>query len=183
MNVAHSNMKKGDHYGKRHKDKKYKCAKHLEQKSLGREKALGKLCAAYKQSITKDVCKVLFESIMHKRTRHNRVRNFGWGHSCDCDSCNHCIQAEVRRTLECNIKRYHKSLRERNSEIVRDLCCEFGQSTVEYAAVFAALLCVLIGLGALMSELNDGVFIEHAISSASHCVEQTISGAADVFSF
>jgi hypothetical protein len=58
-----------------------------------------------------------------------------------------------------------------------------GQSTVEYAIVCAALLCVVVALGALMNVVRDGVFVEHAKTSASHSVEDSAGGFTDVFSY
>ena len=59
-----------------------------------------------------------------------------------------------------------------------------GQSTVEYAVVFAALLAVVVGLGALVHLFSDGTVANHAVFSASHHVGGDFLGAAlDVFTF
>lgn len=58
-----------------------------------------------------------------------------------------------------------------------------AQSTVEYAVVVAALLCIVIGLGALFRVLESGLIVEHAVTAASHAVFTIVGGAADVFSY
>ncbi len=58
-----------------------------------------------------------------------------------------------------------------------------GQSTVEYAVVLGALLCVVAGLGALASAVGDGVLAQHAIAAASHHVEGSVGGAIDAFCY
>lgn len=60
---------------------------------------------------------------------------------------------------------------------------ESGQSTVEYAIVFTAFLAVVAGLGALMGVVGDGLFVQHAVTSASHCVSASISGITDALCF
>ncbi len=67
-------------------------------------------------------------------------------------------------------------------------CCdslltEKGQSTVEFAVVFAALLCVVIGMGLLMNAISDGMFVQHAIAAASHNAGVFPGGASDVFCY
>lgn len=60
-------------------------------------------------------------------------------------------------------------------------CCEAGQATVEFAVVAVAFLVVALGLGALWRGIEGGLFVEHAVSSASHHVEGAIAQAmADI---
>ncbi len=58
---------------------------------------------------------------------------------------------------------------------------DVGQSTVEFAVVTAAFLALCLGFGAMWHGISGGMFVEHALSSASHHV-QGISpqAAADV---
>lgn len=58
-----------------------------------------------------------------------------------------------------------------------------GQATVEYAVVVTALLCIVVGLGALFQGLQSGLFVEHATASASHALFTVFGGLADVFSY
>ena len=59
-----------------------------------------------------------------------------------------------------------------------------GQSKVEYVVVLAALLAVVVGLGALVHLFSDGTIANHAVFSASHHVGGDFLGAAlDVFTF
>jgi hypothetical protein len=43
-----------------------------------------------------------------------------------------------------------------------------GQATVEYLIVGALFLVVILALGALANRLQEGLFVQHAIESASH---------------
>lgn len=55
---------------------------------------------------------------------------------------------------------------------------------MEYAIVLAGLLCVAVGLGALSNALSDGLFVQHALASASHHVQAAALGSVgDVFSY
>ncbi len=56
-----------------------------------------------------------------------------------------------------------------------------GQSTVEYAIVFAAFLALVLGLGAMADLFQSGLVVEHALQSASHHLKNVATGAwADV---
>ncbi len=56
-----------------------------------------------------------------------------------------------------------------------------GQSTVEFALVTAAFLVVVVGLGALWRLVSGGALVEHALATASHCIERASPQAmADV---
>ena len=58
-----------------------------------------------------------------------------------------------------------------------------GQSTVEFAIVTCALLVIVIALTALWNIGDNGIFVEHAVSSASHHLEEAAAGiVGDVFS-
>lgn len=58
-----------------------------------------------------------------------------------------------------------------------------GQGTVEYAIVVAAFLVVVVGLGLLRQSLGSGLFVEHALASASHHLAGATGAIIDVFSF
>lgn len=60
---------------------------------------------------------------------------------------------------------------------------ERGQSTVEYAVVMAASLAVVVALGLLWNAVDDGLFVQHAVASASHNVQGAFGGVADVFCY
>ncbi len=56
-----------------------------------------------------------------------------------------------------------------------------GQSTVEYAIVFAAFLALVLGLGTMADLFQSGLVVEHALQSASHHLKNVATGAwADV---
>lgn len=60
---------------------------------------------------------------------------------------------------------------------------ENGQSTVEFAIVTAAMLVIVIALGLFWKLGDDGIFVDHAQSSASHHLEDAAAGiVGDVFS-
>ena len=57
-----------------------------------------------------------------------------------------------------------------------------GQSTVEYAVIFAAFLALVLALGVLANFLDAGTVVSHALASASHHVQSAVSGGfGDVF--
>lgn len=57
-----------------------------------------------------------------------------------------------------------------------------GQSSVEYALVMAAFVSLIVGLGALTHLFADGLVLDHAVQSASHCLTGIASGVwADIF--
>lgn len=60
---------------------------------------------------------------------------------------------------------------------------ERGQSTVEYAVVMAALLCVIGAIGMLGNAVDAGMFVQHAIAAASHNLQGMLGGVVDVFSY
>ena len=112
------------------------------------------------------------EALRRERSRHHRICDLGRRACGDCDYRDHCFQAKAARALGCDIQ-WDKRL----------IADERGQSTVEYAIVFSALLCVLAGIGALMGVLDGGVFVHHAVTSASHCVQSSLTGLTDTLCF
>lgn len=59
-----------------------------------------------------------------------------------------------------------------------------GQANVEFAIIFAAFLAIVIALGALWRAFGDGLFVEHALQSASHHLAQVDLGAwGDVLAY
>lgn len=67
------------------------------------------------------------------------------------------------------------------SRIVR---AHSGQSTVEFAIVLAAFICVAIGFAALWDVLHEGLLVEHALQTASHHLSGVARGAwADVLAY
>lgn len=59
---------------------------------------------------------------------------------------------------------------------------EDGQGTVEFALVAAAFMAAIVACGLLWRTLEGGLFVEHALLSASHHVQLASPGcAADVF--
>lgn len=60
---------------------------------------------------------------------------------------------------------------------------ERGQSTVEYAVVMAASLTVVVALGLLWNAVDGGMFVQHAVASASHNVQGAAGGVTDVFCY
>jgi hypothetical protein len=62
---------------------------------------------------------------------------------------------------------------------------EDGQSTVEYAVVFAGLLGMVLGLGAFVRAGSDGALARAAEGSLSHGIEgeHRADGLADAFMY
>lgn len=68
------------------------------------------------------------------------------------------------------------------SRVESMVCSESGQSTIEYAVVMAAFLSLVVALASLWHVLDGGVFVFHALASASHHLTGVFSGVvADVF--
>lgn len=105
------------------------------------------------------------------RAGHNRVCNSRWRFGRDCHSCHHAVSPETSRIVGRNCKRHEFALSNR------------GQATVEFALVVFALLCVVLGLGAILSKADLGVFIDHAITASSHNITNSISGVLDVLQY
>jgi hypothetical protein len=116
-------------------------------------------------------CEFEVEKNVRKRSGHNGVRNIGWGFGCDCNFGNHCISSKITGVVGRHFVRH------------KQLIGQSGQGTVEYAIVFCAVICVIAAVGTLSSSLQDGLFVEHAISAASHNVQSGVGGVSDVFSY
>ena len=59
---------------------------------------------------------------------------------------------------------------------------ECGQSSVEYAIVFAGFLAMVLGLGAISHLFESGLIIGHSLQSASHHLKDVATAAwADIF--
>jgi len=57
-----------------------------------------------------------------------------------------------------------------------------GQGTLEFALICVAFLVVVVALGALWQALRGGLFIDHALASASHHLQSVSAGViGDVF--
>lgn len=134
------------------------------------------------------------ETGLRERPGHDRIRHFG-GSSCrDCHSCHNRVQAEAGRALAGDSHRNTRSVRQRLRR-GRDAERHFrkvlkgfrgderGQSTVEYAVLMAAGLSMIVAAGLLANAVGDGVFVEHALSAASHNVSSSAGGFVDVFCF
>jgi uncharacterized membrane protein len=67
--------------------------------------------------------------------------------------------------------------------MIRKVKNNAGQATTEFAIVMFVLLIILVALSVLSDKVQIGVFIEHAISAASHNVVDSVSGVADAFNF
>ncbi|MDR0308772.1 MAG: hypothetical protein LBH87_02450 [Coriobacteriales bacterium] len=52
-----------------------------------------------------------------------------------------------------------------------------GQVSVEYLIVGLILIAVIIGLGALLGRIEEGLIIRHAIESASHAFGSNTAGS------
>ncbi len=69
------------------------------------------------------------------------------------------------------------------SDVKRKLRDISGQATAELAIVMALVLIIVGALSVLSDKLEAGIFIDHAISAASHNIVDSINGLADAFNF
>lgn len=68
--------------------------------------------------------------------------------------------------------------------LLHALRCQAGQATVENALVFALLAVLMLGFAALQQRLGTGLFIEHALRSATHTLSPNMAGTlGDVFMY
>lgn len=59
-----------------------------------------------------------------------------------------------------------------------------GQGTVEFAVLTGGLMVIVIAFGLLWRALGSGLFVEHALSAASHHIDGAALGAiSDVLLF
>ena len=71
----------------------------------------------------------------------------------------------------------------RSKFVVKKLKNRSGQSTVEFAIIALVLMIIIAALSFFSEKVEAGIFMNHAISAASHNVVDSISGLADAFSF
>ena len=110
---------------------------------------------------------------------YDGVRHPGRGSGGDRDHRHHGVPAQAARTVGRHRGGYQRIVGKARARALRD---ERGQGTVEYALVMAAFLAALVALGALWRVLEGGLFVEHALASASHHVQLASPGnVADVF--
>lgn len=128
--------------------------------------------------------------------RYNRVRNFGRCFSGYCNYGNNGFPSKITRTLGANSKR-HLWLITRSKlanfvraqrfnlgkRIVQTLLGTNGQSSAEYAVVASISVGIVVALGLLSNSLEAGLFVQHAIESASHNVSDAFGGIVDVFCY
>lgn len=59
-----------------------------------------------------------------------------------------------------------------------------GQSTVEFAIVLAAFICIALGLSSLWHAFDRGLLVQYALQSASHHLQSVDLGAwSDVLAY
>ena len=91
--------------------------------------------------------------------------------------CKSCSESRAEKTF-----RKSTLLDIERQAIYKRAVCEQGQSTVEYAIIFAAFLALVIALGALWNLFDSGLVVDHALQSASHHLREVAQGAwLDVF--
>lgn len=57
-----------------------------------------------------------------------------------------------------------------------------GQSSLEFAVITAAMLLIILTIGMLWKLSDQGIFVEHAIHSASHHISDAAAGiVGDLF--
>lgn len=95
----------------------------------------------------------------------------------------HRVPTEAARAVGQHRRRDQRAVEEKGGAVIRaGSFNECGQGTVEFALVTAAFLAAVIALGALWRGLEAGMFVDHALMSASHHIQMTMPGSvADVF--
>lgn len=74
--------------------------------------------------------------------------------------------------------------KEPKKQLMRFVKNSSGQSTIEYALAMFAFLSIFIACSVLWRTLDEALFIEHAVKSASHHAENVWPGnIGDLFLF
>ena len=105
-----------------------------------------------------------------------------------CESSARRRREHRARTRNTHKQREHRArtntMRVLTKHLSRKIKETNGQGTVEYALVLAALLVIVLGLGALGHLFMDGSDANHALASASHHVDgSAVVATLDVFAF
>lgn len=100
---------------------------------------------------------------LHIGTGHDGIRDLSRRFGCDSHPGHHGVPSQIAGTVECHC-RWNK----RPVTALRD---ERGQATVEFAVIAASFLVVTVALAALWHALGDGLFVEHALTVASHHIQ------------
>lgn len=142
------------------------------RKEFGNGKDAEGVEGAGARSFACSVVLVQNEARMRAGAGDDGVRDSSGGARRHCDHRHHGVSSEASRALERH-RRRHQQL----------VAGDAGQATVEYVLLLAVFLCVMVALGMLAQRLDAGMFVDHALSSASHHVQMSAGWLADVFSF
>ena len=137
------------------------------------------------------------EARLRKGAGHDRVRDSRRCARRHRDSRHNLVPPENPGALGCDRKRYQRVVTnprakdalalladKMRSELEHVSFNEPRQGTVEYAVVLTGVLCAVMGLGALAKAMGEGLFVEHALMSASHHLQLVALGSvADIFAF
>lgn len=140
-------------------------------------------------AVSKSVFRVFGKNNMP--SRENEKKGGRSGNDRVCNPCrsfsgnSHCCYHRLSPKDSGIVGRHSK--RHQQSVMQHRRCCdsrETGQATVEFAVVTAAFFSLVAVLGVLWRAFNQGLFIQHALSSASHHIESVALGSiADIFLF
>ena len=105
-----------------------------------------------------------------------------------CESSAHRRREHRIRTRNTHKQRERRARTNTKQFLIKHLSRKIkendGQGTVEYALVLAALLVIVLGLGALAHLFMDGSVANHALASASHHVGgSAVVSTLDIFTF
>lgn len=103
-----------------------------------------------------------------QRAGDHRICNSCWRFSRNCNSCNCRLSSKTSRALGRNSKW--------NEFTIKNVK---GQATVEFALIAFVLIVIVVGLGALLRQMNLGVLLDHAIVASSHTITHSIGGVLD----
>ena len=129
------------------------------------------------------------EARLRKGAGHDRVRDSRRCARRHRDSRHNLVPPENPGALGCDRKRYQRVVTNPRAKdalalLADKMRSEQGQGTVEYAVVLTGVLCAVMGLGALAKAMGEGLFVEHALMSASHHLQLVALGSvADIFAF
>ncbi len=174
----------------------YERIKDSRQNSLSKQNSVDFIdgCAKSRERFNESCMFPEIKTNLPTRPRNNRIRHFGGSFGCYSNTCDNGLQAKNSGAVgrhhiwhPITLKTYLRRGKDADAWFKKALMGKLdegrGQSTVEYALISAAFIAIVIGLGALSDLFSGGVVVDHAISAASHGIQNLVGGAVDVFSY
>ena len=133
--------------------------------------------------VAKFILRFKSKGCRQKSARDNRICDFSWSFGSNSNFSYRNIQTKIARALGLDRKWNELSLKRTLGALGSKIMSSKAQSSVEFAIVAIVILIIALGVGSIANRLNDGTFVDHAIASASHNIENSFGGLIDVFAY